>query len=108
MPLDGVTLAQVAALDALQLQLGPFAVTTIVPVPPTEANGLPLGEASTVTLQATPACEIWKAWPPMESVPERSTVVELAATEYARFTGPGPLPLPPELTVIQVGPGTVE
>ena len=57
-PLDGVTLAHAAALEAVQLQLAPFAVTAIVPLPPTEPYGLPLGEASTVTLHAMPLCAI--------------------------------------------------
>jgi hypothetical protein len=106
-PLAGVTLAHAAALEAVHEQLDPFAVTVIVPLPPADPNGLPLAEASTVTLHAMPPCEIWYVCPPMESAPERATVVEFAATVYARFNGPGPVPLPLVEIVIQVGPGTV-
>jgi hypothetical protein len=101
----GARVAHAAPLDAVHEQFGPLAVTLMVPAPPAEPNGLPLEEASTVMLHAMPASVIWNGCPPMVSPPDRATVVEFAATEYARV--PGPTPEAPEVTVIQLGPKTV-
>jgi hypothetical protein len=47
----GESVAQVALLEVTQEQLGPLAMTLMVPKPPLDPNGLPSPEASVVTLQ---------------------------------------------------------
>ena len=98
--------AQEASLDAIQEQLDPFAVIDMDPAPPEEPYGLPLPEASTVTLQGSAASSVTNGRPPIMSVPVRGTVVEFGSTVKVRV--PEPVPEPPEVTVIQLGPGTVE
>ena len=104
-PEDGASVAQVAPLDAVQEQLLPLVVTAIRPVPPADPYGLPEPDASRLTLQDKGCSVIWKGCPPIEMVPERRTVVELGAVEYTSV--PGPVPEPPEVIEIQLGPVTV-
>jgi hypothetical protein len=104
-PPCGTTAAHESALDAAHEQLLPFAVIPMFPTPPAGPYGLPSPEVSTVMLQASASCEIEKSWPPIASEPDRANVVGLGATEYTSVADP--LPEPPEVTEIQLGPSTV-
>jgi hypothetical protein len=104
-PEAGATLAHGALLEAVQEQFGPLAITVMGPAPPAEPKGLPLPEASTVTLQGIPSWRTWNDCPPMVKLPVRETVVEFAETEYINV--PEPIPDPPAVTLSQLGPNTV-
>ena len=99
--------AQLVELLAVHAQLEPLAVIAMGPLPPPAANGLPSPEASTVTLHAAASWVTRNGVPPMVSEPLRGEVVEFAAAEKPRATGPGPTPLPFEVTLSQEGPVTV-
>ena len=101
---DGV--AQLVELVAVHAQLEPFAVIARGPLPPPALKGLPRPEASTVTLHAVASCDTRKAVPPIVREPLRGEVVEFGVAENPRVTGPGPTPLPFEVTLSQDGPVT--
>jgi hypothetical protein len=104
-PVNGATDAHAASLKALHEQFGPFAVTPIVPDASAGPNGLPRPVVFSVTLHASGSWVIWNGCPPMVSVPVRAYVVELGSIWKTRV--PGPVPDAPDVTVIQLGPGTV-
>lgn len=65
----GVIAAHETLLEADHEQFAPFAVTPIVPVAAPAPNGLPSPVVFSVTLHAWGAWVIWKACPPIVSVP---------------------------------------
>ena len=104
-PDEGVTDAQGDSLVAFQAQFGPLVAMPIVPVLAADPKGLPRPEVFSVMLQARPSCVIWKVCPPIVRLPEREAVVEFCSTAYTSI--PGPLPVEPDVTEIQLGPSVV-
>jgi hypothetical protein len=89
---------QLALLVEVQLQPVP-AVTVTVPV--VAADDVRFDEVGAmVNVQGAPAWVTVKVWPAIVSVPVRDEVLVLAATLYA--TVPLPVPLVPEVIVIQL------
>ena len=80
-PEVGDTVAHELELEAVQLQLGPLAVTAITPPPPIAPYGVSSADVSTVTLQARPCWTTVNNCPPTEKDPVRDEVVEFGLTE---------------------------
>ncbi len=101
-PVAGTGVSHVAEVEAIQEH--PDADGAIATEPPP-----PAGDSSGFTaereLQAAPACEIMKGWPPTSTFAVRVATVEFGL--MAKFTVPKPDPMPPLVTLIHDGPGSV-
>jgi hypothetical protein len=95
--------SQVAEVEAIQEQ--PDADSVIATEPPPPAGGSSGFTAEREKLQAAPACEIMKGWPPTSTFAVRVATVEFGL--MTKLTVPKPDPVAPLVTLIHDGPGSV-